>query len=57
VPTREHVRKLLDDGLDYAAAAQRLGIPPGQAYMIATGLPADGGDTITDSARWAAAPA
>ena len=48
MPTREQVRKLLDDGLDYPAAARRLGIPAGQAYMIATGVPADGGDTISE---------
>lgn len=48
MPTKEQVRRLLDDGLDYQAAAQRLGIPPGQAYMIATGVPADGSDTITE---------
>jgi hemerythrin-like domain-containing protein len=47
VPTREQVRQLLDGGLDYQAAGQRLGIPAGQAYLIATGVPADGGDTIT----------
>jgi Hemerythrin HHE cation binding domain len=45
VPTREQVRKLLDEGLDYPAAAHVLGIPAGQAYMIATGRPADGSDT------------
>jgi hypothetical protein len=45
MPTREQVRALLGEGLDYPAAAQRLGIPPGQAYLIATGQPADGGDT------------
>jgi hemerythrin-like domain-containing protein len=39
------VRGLLAGGLDYAAAAERLGIPAGQAYLIATGQPADGGDT------------
>lgn len=50
MPTREQVRKLLDDGLDYPAAARRLGIPAGQAYMIATGVPADGGDTISGPA-------
>jgi hypothetical protein len=50
VPTREQVRKLLADGLDYEAAARRLGIPAGQAYMIATGVPADGGDTIPEPA-------
>jgi hemerythrin HHE cation binding domain-containing protein len=48
VPTREQVRRLLDDGLDYQAAAARLGISPGQAYMIVTGVPADGSDTVTD---------
>jgi hypothetical protein len=40
------VRTLLGEGLDYREAARRLGIPPGQAYMIATGRPADGGDTL-----------
>lgn len=48
MPTRKQVRDLLDAGLDYAAAGQRLGIPAGQAYMIATGVPADGSDTIPD---------
>jgi hypothetical protein len=38
------VRRALGGGSDYAAAARKLGIPPGQAYMIATGLPADGSD-------------
>lgn len=47
MPTREQVRRLLDGGLDYEAASRRLGIPPGQAYLIATGVPADGSDTIT----------
>lgn len=46
--TREQVRGLLDSGLDYEAAGLRLGIPPGQAYLIATGVPADGSDTITE---------
>jgi hypothetical protein len=40
--TREEVQHLLDAGLNYEAAAQRLGIPAGQAYLIATGRPADG---------------
>ena len=47
MPTREQVRRLLDGGLDYEAAGKRLGIPPGQAYLIATGVAADGSDTIT----------
>ena len=46
--TREQVRRLLDGGLDYQAAAQELRIPAGQAYMIATGVPADGSDSIPD---------
>jgi iron-sulfur cluster repair protein YtfE (RIC family) len=33
---------------DFAAVAERLGIPPGQAYLIATGRPADGGDSPSD---------
>lgn len=48
MPTREQVLRLLDSGLDYEAAGRQLGIPPGQAYLIATGVPADGSDTITD---------
>jgi hypothetical protein len=49
VPTKEQVRELLGEGLDYAAAGRKLGIPAGQAYMIATGVAADGSDTIPDS--------
>ncbi len=45
LPTREQVRELLDQGLDYGSAGSRLGIPAGQAYLIATGRPADGSDT------------
>jgi hypothetical protein len=48
VPTREQVRRLLDGGLNYQAAGRELGIPPGQVYLIATGVPADGSDTITE---------
>ena len=48
MPTREQVRRLLDGGLDYQAAGRELGIPPGQVYLIATGVPADGSDTITE---------
>ena len=40
--TRKEVEALLDAGLGYEAAARRLGIPAGQAYLIATGQPADG---------------
>ena len=42
MPTRAQVTGLLDQGHSYETAARALGIPVGQAYMIATGLPADG---------------
>jgi hypothetical protein len=45
MPTREQIRRLLDEGLSYEEAAGRLGIPAGLAYMIVTGMPADGGDS------------
>jgi hypothetical protein len=51
VATRQQVQQLLDAGLDYEAAGRRLGIPAGQAYMIATGTAADGGDTLPGQAR------
>lgn len=41
------MRRMLGAGLDYAAVAHRLGIPAGQAYLIATGRPADGSDSAT----------
>ena len=51
MPTREQVRQVLADTDDYERAARRLGIHPGLAYLIATGLPADGGDTLTPEER------
>ena len=42
--TREQVQELLDAGLGYEEAARQLGIPAGQAYLIATGRPADTSD-------------
>lgn len=45
MPTREQALSLLrtlED--DYEKVGARLGIPAGQAYLVATGLPADGGD-------------
>jgi hypothetical protein len=43
--TRAQVRRLLDEGHDYRTAARRLGIAPGEAFLIATGRPADGSDS------------
>jgi hypothetical protein len=51
VPTRQQVRQLLEQGHDYPEIARRLGVPPGQAYLIGTGMPADGGDTYTPAER------
>ena len=47
MPTRDQILELLDHGHSYETAARELHIPAGRAYMIATGLPADGGDTPT----------
>lgn len=44
MPTREQVLALVRERKDYELAARKLGIPPGQAYLIATGMPADGSD-------------
>jgi hypothetical protein len=43
--TRAQVQQLLDEGHDYRSAADRLGIAPGELYLIATGRPADGSDS------------
>ncbi len=47
MPTRDQVQELLDHGHTYETAARELRIPAGQAFMIATGVPADGGDAPT----------
>lgn len=44
--TREQVLELLRSGDTIEAAARRLGLPAGKAYMIATGVPADGSDSL-----------
>jgi hypothetical protein len=45
MPTRAQVLELLDAGHGYETVGRVLRIPPGQAFMIATGLPADGSDS------------
>ena len=45
--TRKQVLELLDLGHSYETAARELVIPAGQAFMLATGLPADGSDAPT----------
>ena len=44
MPSRDQVGELLHAGHSYETAARELAIPAGQAFMIATGLPADGSD-------------
>lgn len=44
MPTRESILTLVRSGLSYPQIGERLGVAPGLAYLIATGLPADGGD-------------
>jgi hypothetical protein len=44
MPTRAQVLQLLDAGHSFQTAGRQLGIPPGRAFMIATGLPADRSD-------------
>lgn len=46
MPTREQILGALIDGRSYDEVAADWGIPPGQAYLIATGLPADGSDVL-----------
>lgn len=41
MPTRAQVEALLSEGHSYQTAGRTLGIPPGQAFMIATGRPAE----------------
>jgi Hemerythrin HHE cation binding domain len=45
--SRGQILRLVEGGVSYEDAAARLGIDAGLAYMIATGLPADGGDTLS----------
>jgi hypothetical protein len=47
MPSKDQVLRLLERGYGYDEIADLLQIPSGQAYLIATGIPADGGDTVT----------
>jgi hypothetical protein len=52
VVTRRQVLELVEAGLSYDDVAARLGVRPGLAYLVATGLPADGSETtLTDEDR------
>lgn len=47
MPTKEQVLAFVRERKDYHLAARELEIPPGQAYLLATGMPADGSDSWT----------
>jgi Hemerythrin HHE cation binding domain len=46
MPTRDQVAAAVRAGRSYEEVGAQFGIPPGQAYLIATGLPADGSDVL-----------
>lgn len=46
--TRQQVLAMLARGYDYVRAGAELGVPAGQAYLTATGRPADGSGTAAD---------
>ena len=49
--TRAQVLGLLAQGSSYEQAAQALGIRPGKAYLVATGMPADGSNALAPEQR------
>lgn len=51
MPGKEQVLRLLERGHGYAEIAGILDVTPGLAYLIATGVPADGGGTVTAGQR------
>jgi hypothetical protein len=51
VPSKEQVNALVAAGLDYPEIGRRLGVPAGQAYLIGTGTPADGGHSSDEQSR------
>lgn len=54
MPTQDQIRALIgaaEDNDAYEVAGRALGISPGLAYLVATGLPADGGGGSTPEGR------
>src|ERR1700758_749970 len=47
VPTRQAALTLVEEGHSYEEAGLRLGVPPGLAYLTATGVPADSSDGLS----------
>jgi hypothetical protein len=44
---RHRALTLLREGASYAEIARLLGVRPGLAYMLVTGIPADGSDSLS----------
>ncbi|MEV4377766.1 hypothetical protein [Streptosporangium sp. NPDC049644] len=51
MPGKQRILRLLARGQGYVEIGEMLGMPPGRAYLVATGVPADGGDTVTREQR------
>ncbi|MFK3979178.1 hypothetical protein ACI2K4_02240 [Micromonospora sp. NPDC050397] len=49
--SKRQVLRLVDLGHGYPEIGRILDIPAGQAYLVATGIAADGGDTVTRRQR------
>jgi hypothetical protein len=47
MPTRQAVLKLVEEGHTYHETGLRLGVPPGLAYLAATGVPTDSSDGLS----------
>jgi hypothetical protein len=48
---RARILPLVEQGRSYEEIGAALDLPPGLAYLLATGIPADGGDTVTGVQR------
>jgi transposase len=51
LPSRERVLALVQTGHTYEQAARALGVEPGLAYLLATGVAADGSDSLSPEDR------
>lgn len=47
VPTRQAALALVEEGHSYEEAGLRLDVPPGLAYLAATGVPVDSSDGLS----------
>lgn len=57
VLTREQVQELVSSERSWEVTAQQLGVKPGLAFMVGTGIPADGSGVPDLEGRLAGGPA